>query len=41
MARKRDTMKDVSHTAPSGVSASNVWQRGRKPETETEHESDD
>lgn len=32
----RDTMKDVSHTAPDGTSAKAVWERGRRPETEEE-----
>ena len=30
------TMKDISHTPPAGVSVTNVWQRGRTPENETE-----
>ncbi|WP_224269392.1 hypothetical protein [Haloprofundus salinisoli] len=25
---EKRTMKDVSHTAPNGVSADNVWRRG-------------
>jgi len=33
---ERDTMKDVSHTAPDGTSAKAVWERGRRPETEKE-----
>ncbi len=32
----RDTMKDVSHTAPDGASAKAVWERGRRPEVEEE-----
>ena len=36
------TMKDVSHTPPAGVSVTNVWQRGRNPETtETATPADD
>jgi len=26
--RPRDSMKDVSHTPPNGVSVANVWERG-------------
>jgi len=29
MADDRDTMKDVSHTAPNDISAKGVWERGR------------
>ncbi|WP_267195356.1 hypothetical protein [Halegenticoccus tardaugens] len=36
--RDNRTMKDVSHEAPTGVSASNVWRRGRKSETEQDDE---
>lgn len=25
-----DTMSDVSHTAPTGTTMENVWQRGRR-----------
>ncbi|MFC5135048.1 MULTISPECIES: hypothetical protein [Haloferacaceae] len=35
----RDTMKDVSHTAPNDTSARAVWERGRGPvEAEEEEE---
>ncbi len=35
----RDTMKDVSHTAPNDTSASAVWERGgRHPNVEEEEE---
>jgi hypothetical protein len=29
------TMKDVSHTPPTGESVTNVWQRGRRDESKT------
>jgi hypothetical protein len=29
------TMKDVSHTPPTGDSVTNVWQRGRTEEAST------
>jgi hypothetical protein len=38
MANDRDTMKDVSHTAPNGTSAKGVWERGRAPVEEEEEE---
>jgi len=35
----RDTMKDVSHTAPNDTSVSAVWERGRRhPDVEEEEE---
>jgi hypothetical protein len=34
----RDTMKDVSHTAPNDTSAGAVWERGRVPVEEEEEE---
>ena len=35
----RDTMKDVSHTAPNDTSADAVWERGgRHPTVEEEEE---
>lgn len=35
----RDTMKDVSHTAPNDTSAGAVWERGRRhPDVEEEEE---
>lgn len=34
----RDTMKDVSHTAPNDTSARAVWERGRGPVEEEEEE---
>ena len=35
----RDTMKDVSHTAPNDTSADAVWERGRRhPDVEEEEE---
>ncbi len=36
MASDRDTMKDVSHTAPNDTSADAVWERGRGPVEEAE-----
>ncbi len=36
MAEDRDTMKDVSHTAPNGTSAKSVWERGPVEEEEEE-----
>jgi len=36
MADDRDTMKDVSHTAPNGTSAKGVWERGPVEEEEEE-----
>jgi len=38
MADDRDTMKDVSHTAPHDTSAKRVWERGRGPVEEEEEE---
>jgi len=38
MADDRDTMKDVSHTAPHDTSAKGVWKRGRGPVEEEEEE---
>ena len=38
MARDRDTMKDVSHTAPNDTSADAVWERGRGAVEEEEEE---
>lgn len=38
MASDRDTMKDVSHTAPNGTSAEAVWERGHAPVEEEEEE---
>jgi hypothetical protein len=38
MADDRDTMKDVSHTAPHDTSAKGVWKRGRRPVEEEEEE---
>jgi len=38
MADDRDTMKDVSHTAPHDTSAKGVWERGRGPVEEEEGE---
>jgi hypothetical protein len=38
MASDRDTMKDVSHTAPNDTSAEAVWERGRGPVEEEEEE---
>jgi len=38
MADDRDTMKDVSHTAPHDTSAKGVWRRGRGPVEEEEKE---
>jgi hypothetical protein len=38
MADDRDTMKDVSHTAPHNTSAKGVWQRGRGRTEEEEEE---
>lgn len=38
MASDRDTMKDVSHTAPNDTSAHAVWERGRGPVEEEEEE---
>jgi hypothetical protein len=38
MADDRDTMKDVSHTAPNDTSAKAVWERGRGPVEEEEEE---
>lgn len=38
MADDRDTMKDVSHTAPHDTSAKGVWKRGRSPVEEEEEE---
>jgi hypothetical protein len=38
MADDRDTMKDVSHTAPNDTSAKRVWERGRGPVEEEEEE---
>jgi len=38
MAGDRDTMKDVSHTAPNDTSADAVWERGRGPVEEEEEE---
>ncbi len=38
MADDRDTMKDVSHTAPNDTSAKGVWERGRVPVEEEEEE---
>jgi len=38
MASDRDTMKDVSHTAPNDTSADAVWERGRGPVEEEEEE---
>jgi hypothetical protein len=38
MADDRDTMKDVSHTAPHDTSAKGVWKRGRGPIEEEEEE---
>ncbi|SFR48177.1 hypothetical protein SAMN04487937_2290 [Halorubrum sodomense] len=38
MASDRDTMKDVSHTAPNDTSADAVWERGRGPVEEAEEE---
>lgn len=32
--RDRSTMKDVSHTSPTGVDADGVWKRGYTPESE-------
>lgn len=34
------TMKDVDHTGPNGVSASAVWERGRKPSAEVTADAD-
>lgn len=39
MTERRDTMKDVSHTAPHGTSAEAVWERGQRP-TEAEEEEE-
>lgn len=37
----RDTMKDVSHTAPHDTSARAVWERGRRtPDDEPEEEEE-
>ncbi|MBP1921257.1 hypothetical protein J2751_000240 [Halorubrum alkaliphilum] len=37
----RDTMKDVSHTAPNDTSADAVWERGgRHPDVEEEEEEE-
>jgi len=36
MANDRDTMKDVSHTAPNDTSAKAVWERGPVEEEEEE-----
>ncbi len=38
MASDRDTMKDVSHTAPNDTSAKAVWERGRGHVEEEEEE---
>ena len=38
MADDRDTMKDVSHTAPNDTSVEGVWERGRVPVEEAEEE---
>ena len=38
MASDRETMKDVSHTAPNDTSAKSVWERGRGPVEEEEEE---
>ncbi len=38
MADDRDTMKDVSHTAPHDTSAQGVWKRGRRPVEKEEEE---
>jgi hypothetical protein len=32
MTEKRSSMKDVSHTPPTGEAVTNVWQRGMKAE---------
>ncbi|MFC6726470.1 hypothetical protein ACFQE1_19305 [Halobium palmae] len=36
MTADKQTMKEVSHTPPSGAPVTNVWQRGREPETAEE-----
>ncbi len=38
MADDRDTMKDVSHTAPNDTSVEGVWERGRVSVEEEEEE---
>ncbi|WP_275039109.1 hypothetical protein [Halorubrum aidingense] len=40
MASDRDTMKDVSHTAPNDTSVKAVWQRGRGRPVEEEEEEE-
>ncbi len=37
----RDTMKDVSHTAPNDTSAHTVWERGRVPGEAEEAEEEE
>lgn len=32
--KQRQTLKDVSHTPPTGEPVSAVWERGKKPETD-------
>lgn len=41
MADDRDTMKDVSHTAPNDTSVEGVWKRGRGPVEEEEEEEEE
>ncbi|MFC4356440.1 hypothetical protein ACFO0N_00585 [Halobium salinum] len=41
MNADKRTMKDVSHTPPSGAPVTNVWQRGREPETGEEPQASD
>lgn len=34
--RAKPTMRDVSHTPPTGESVTNVWERGNELETDDE-----
>ncbi|ELZ26497.1 hypothetical protein C474_20154 [Halogeometricum pallidum JCM 14848] len=38
MTEKRASMKEISHTPPTGETVTNVWERGRE-EAETEAEA--
>jgi hypothetical protein len=40
MADDRDSMKDVSHTAPHDTSVEGVWERGRVSVEEEEEEEE-